>query len=319
MKIGFNGKIMDAMEAVISVFDHGFLYGIGLFETFRTYRGKPYLLGRHLERMRMGCNQLGIPFHLDEEQLEAWLAKLLHANGLEDGYVRLTVSAGNGELGLPMNDYTSPSIVLMVKPLPAYTHWDQNEIAGKELRLMRTKRNTPEAEVRMKSLHFMNNLLAKRELEAVKHIRLNRTAQSYAVQQALAAAGGVEGLLLNAQGMMTEGIVSNVFFVKDNHIYTPAVDTGILPGITRARVIELADKAGYSCSEGYYRWGELLAADEIWLTNSIQELVPVTVLTDSDGNSSLGSSSLLEDAYEPGRIGLVTRNLLKAYQQDTVL
>src|SRR5687767_8987041 len=100
MIVALNGSAVDASEAVISVYDHGFLYGIGLFETFRTYKGKPYLLDRHLSRLQSGCEQLGISYRADLEALTALIRELLAANGLEDGYVRLTVSAGEGELGL---------------------------------------------------------------------------------------------------------------------------------------------------------------------------------------------------------------------------
>jgi 4-amino-4-deoxychorismate lyase len=288
MIVALNGSVKDASEAVISVYDHGFLYGIGLFETFRTYNGKPYLLDRHLRRLQSGCGQLGISYRAGLEGLTALIRELLAANGLEDGYVRLTVSAGVGELGLPAGDYERPSELLLVKALPAVPEAPLGR--GKELRLLRTLRNTPEAEIRFKSLHYMNNIIAKRELLAG------------------GASPGAEGLMLSRDGWLTEGIVSNLFFVKTGVLYTPSIDTGILPGITREKVLELAREAGYVTIEGLFGWEQLLEADEIFLTNSIQELVPVTVLSDTNGRRKTVGGA---DA------GPITKQLLSLYREST--
>ncbi|MBW7454386.1 aminotransferase class IV, partial [Paenibacillus sepulcri] len=119
MNIGWNGAVKPAEEAVISVYDHGFLYGMGLFETFRTYKGSPFLLERHLDRLTDGCRSLGIRYQADADTVRSWLRELMRANGLEEAYVRLTVTAGAGELGLPLEDYTKPDALLLVKALPA--------------------------------------------------------------------------------------------------------------------------------------------------------------------------------------------------------
>lgn len=288
MKIGLNGSVLDASEAVISVYDHGFLYGMGLFETFRTYGGIPYLLDRHLSRLHSGCEQLGIRYQPDLEQIKGLVNELLAVNGLNDGYVRLTVSAGEAELGLPTGDYEKPNVLMLVKVLPPVN--DEVHMRGRELRLLNTRRNTPEGDVRYKSLHYMNNIIAKRELLASQ------------------ASAGAEGLMLNREGWLAEGIVSNLFFAKDNVIFTPAISTGILPGITRERVLELAGGAGYRTEEGLYSWENLQDADEIWLTNSIQELVPVTKLSDASGKITVVSE---------GEAGALTRLLLAEYRQTT--
>jgi len=306
MKVGLNGAVVDANEAVISVYDHGFLYGIGLFETFRTYGGKPFLLDRHLQRLRSGCEQLGISFVMTEQKVEAWVNQLLAANQLKDGYVRFTVSAGEGELGLPADDYNNPTILLLVKSLPGATSHSSGAL-GRELRLLVTRRNTPEGLIRFKSLHYMNNILAKRELEALKRLDSHNSARS--LQPNAVSTSGVEGLMLSEDGYLAEGIVSNLFFVKNGILYTPSIATGILPGITRQRVIELADIAGLKCVEGLFHWDDLINADEIWLTNSIQEITAVTVLTDNKGQSRPVSDGL---------IGLITRQLIEAYKADTL-
>src|SRR5690606_25277764 len=140
------------------------LYGIGLFETFRTYGGKPFALGRRLARLRSGCVTLGIRWTMTEADVSDWLAKALEANGLADAYVRLTVTAGDAGLGLIDGPYERPNTLLMVKPLPPLGERLYRE--GRELRVLRTPRGTPETPVRLKSLHYMTNVLAKRELAA---------------------------------------------------------------------------------------------------------------------------------------------------------
>ncbi|WP_127496981.1 aminodeoxychorismate lyase [Paenibacillus glycanilyticus] len=288
MKIGLNGTVMESGEAVISVYDHGFLYGMGLFETFRTYGGQPYLLERHMKRLAEGCEEIGIRYKPDLDALRKMIATLLKENGLAEGYIRLTVTAGIGELGLPSGDYEQPTEFMLVKALPPHNESLYSE--GKELRLLKTARNTPEGAIRLKSLHYMNNIIAKRELLASD------------------ASTTAEGLMLSHEGLLAEGIVSNLFFVQEDTIYTPSTDIGILPGITRQRVIELARGLGYTVREGHYLFEELLASNEVWLTTSIQELVPVTRVTDHHGGST---------AVGSGSAGPVLRELLLAYRQDT--
>ncbi|MCM3631352.1 aminodeoxychorismate lyase [Paenibacillus glycanilyticus] len=288
MKIGLNGTVMESGKAVISVYDHGFLYGMGLFETFRTYGGTPYLLDRHMKRLMEGCEAIGIRYKPDLDALQKMISTLLIENGLEEGYIRLTVTAGIGELGLPSGDYERPTEFMLVKALPPHNEELYRE--GKELRLLKTARNTPEGAVRLKSLHYMNNIIAKRELLAS------------------GASASAEGLMLSHEGLIAEGIVSNVFFVQEGILYTPSTDIGILPGITRQRVIELARGQGYTVREGHYLFDELLAAEEIWLTTSIQELVPVTRVTDETGRGARVGS---------GSAGPVLQELLLAYRKDT--
>jgi 4-amino-4-deoxychorismate lyase len=308
MKIWLNGSIVDGGEAVISVYDHGFLYGLGLFETFRTYGGKPYLLERHLDRLYGGCRELGIPFAMEADELRREITALLAANGLADGYIRLTVSAGVGELGLPAGDYNAPTVLILAKSLPPAGADALRR--GRELRLLRTRRNSPEGTVRFKSLHYMNNIIAKREMLGLMQEREPQSfhLQQQVVQIASLPSPGAEGLMLSRDGWLTEGIVSNLFFLRQGVIYTPCIETGILPGVTRARVIELARDTGYEVEEGLYIWEQLLEAEEVWLTNSIQELVPVTRLSDWDG---------LERKVGIGEAGALTLELLDMYRSDT--
>ncbi|TVY06774.1 aminotransferase class IV [Paenibacillus cremeus] len=291
MKIVLNGNVINEEQAVVSVYDHGFLYGMGLFETFRTYGGSPFLLYRHLHRLAEGCRELDIAFEPKPAKLKVEVAKLLDANGLADAdaYFRYTVTAGVDILGLPSDSYKQPTEVLYVKPLPAAHPSLYKE--GKALQKLAIRRNSPEGALRHKSLHYMNNILAKKEM--------NRYPW----------AAGAEGLFLDAQGFLCEGIVSNVFFIKDGALHTPAKETGLLPGITRQLVMELADNLSIPFSEGWYRWEDLQQADEVFITNSIQELVPVSALFDEKGEAH---------PVESRGIGPMTQRLLTAYRQAAV-
>jgi 4-amino-4-deoxychorismate lyase len=286
MQIAWNGALCASDKAVVSVYDHGFLYGIGLFETFRTYGGKPFLLEEHLDRMAEGCKELGIVYEADTERLRALIAQLLQANSLTDAYFRLSVSAGEEALGLPAGDYGKPQEIVYVKPLP-----DRDPALyenGRALQLLSTRRNTPEGEVRLKSFHYMNPILGRRELLRYPW------------------AAGAEGLFLDDCGFVAEGIVSNVFFVLDGVLCTPTLETGILPGLTRDWVLRTAPRSVIMAEEGYYSWEALLEAEEIFLTNSIQELVPVTRLYDTDGTvHTVGD----------GKAGRITRRLAELYTE----
>lgn len=288
--VGWNGDIIEAASAAVPVMDHGFLYGIGLFETFRTYEGRPFRLELHLKRLEEGCRLLGIPYKEDLERINSWIKKLMERNGLHEAYIRYTITAGESILGLPAENYSRPNELLLVKELPPMPQ--ELYIKGKGLQLLRTKRNTPETPVRLKSLHYMNSILAKRELTAYPK----------------AAELQAEGLMLTEQGFVAEGMVSNLFFARNQVIYTPSLDTGILPGITRRLVLELAEAEGFVVEQGLYTWNDLMEAEEIWLTSSVQELVPVTTMLDLDGNSYRISN---------GTAGPLMTKLLASYRQET--
>ncbi|OAB43465.1 aminotransferase class IV [Paenibacillus antarcticus] len=286
--IGVNYDIVDAKDAKVSVMDHGFLYGMGLFETFRTYNGVPFLLDKHLKRLSEDCRYLGIPYEIDLESTAAWIATVMKANSLEEAYIRYTVSAGEDVLGLPTEDYNCPNHFLIVKELPKMPSELYRD--GKGLQRLHTRRNTPEGPIRFKSLHYMNNILAKREL------------MTYPATIRYSS----EGIMLNGQGFVAEGVVSNLFFVRQGSLYTPHLDTGILPGITREIVMELSLDIGLRCEEGWYTWDDLTNAEEIWMTSSIQELVPVTTLLLEDGSHIVIGN---------GTAGPTTTRLLQLYRE----
>ncbi|MFI2858923.1 aminotransferase class IV [Paenibacillus sp. JSM ZJ436] len=288
--VGLNRQVIPASQASISVLDHGLLYGMGLFETFRTYDGVPFLLDRHLKRLEESCSVLGIPYTQDDSTFRDWLQALLAANDLKDAYVRYTVTAGEGGLGLPSGMYEAPQELLLVKPLPVMP--DEAYLKGRGLQLLHTPRNTPETPVRLKSLHYMNSIIAKKEL------------QSYPEAVALQA----EGCMLTVNQELAEGIVSNLFFIREGHLYTPDIGTGILPGITRTAVLELAQQLSIPVHEGRYGWEDLLEADEVFTTGSVQELMPITSLLAQGQKTALVGS---------GVMGPITGQLLQAYRQWT--
>ncbi|MEI7027649.1 aminotransferase class IV [Paenibacillus sp. y28] len=287
MIISVNGRQCDEQEAVISVYDHGFLYGMGVFETLRTYRSKPFLLAEHMQRLKNGCKELGIEFQPDTAGVEREIHDLLAANGLEDAYVRYTVTAGIQPLGLPAEPYGKPAIVIYVKPLPPLD--EPASRTGKPLQLLRTRRTRPETPIRLKSLHYMNNILAKMEMN------------SYPWSQ------GAEGLFTDEAGYLAEGLVSNLFFVAGGKLCTPALETGILPGITRQWVIRNAERwvPGLAVAEGLFTEEQLWGAEEVFMTNSVQEIVPVTGIYTPEGQFKQAGT---------GRPGSVTTALMANYR-----
>lgn len=246
MFIYLNGEVLSSENAMISIFDHGYLYGVGLFETFRTYHGQPFLLEDHLDRLEQGCVQVGMIWERNDQRIKDQISSLLHLNGLEDGYFRFNLSAGAQPIGLPNELYTNLTEALFIKELPP-------PIEQKRLVTVQTRRNTPEGSTRLKSHHYLNNILAKRE-----------------------APLNAEGVLLTANNKIAEGIVSNLFFIRNGELFTPALSTGILAGITREWVIQLAHKSGITVHQGEYEVPFAQESDEVFMTNSIQEIVPVS-------------------------------------------
>lgn len=275
MYIYINGKVLPMGEAVISPYDHGFMYGLGAFETFRTYNGFPYLIDEHMKRLHEALNELNINAVINTDHVIEAVQTLLQKNELEEAYFRLNVSAGNGDIGLQTDPYENPVVILFTKPLP------QSMASAKELVMLKTVRNTPEGEQRLKSHHYLNSILGKREL-------------TDPVRQ--------EGVFLTEQGFISEGTVSNLFWYKDGTMFTPGLSTGILNGITRKWVLNASEKLNIPIETGNYKINELHDADEVFLTNSIQELVPV---------------NRFEQKHFPGANGQLFQKLKAKYKEDT--
>lgn len=266
-----NGKYMDANELMISPFDHGFLYGLGFFETLRTYEGKVVFLEEHYLRLCEGLKEyrIAMPYSVKEF---ADIIKRLNGQNEEDGYFRINVSAGVHDIGLAPIEYPSPTIIVFRKPLASAVRGKE-----KQARWLKTVRNTPEQAIRYKSHHYGNNVTARFELPNLVEY---------------------EGFFITEKGLVAEGITSNIFWAKDGILYTPSVDTGILAGITRQWVILLAEQLHIPVQEGFYVKEELEQADECFVTNSVQELVPISKL----GNRRFA-----------GEDGLIYEQLHRAY------
>ena len=247
-----NGEFIKAEELRISPFDHGFLYGLGFFETFRTYKGKVFLVEQHLERLKQALAEFHLQVELDVRMISDIIQELnLRAND-EDGYFRLNVSAGVHDIGLQPADYINPTVILFRKPLPVSIRGTEKTAVWLE-----TRRNSPESAIRHKSHHYANNVRARLELP------------SLAVH---------EGFFLTQSGHIAEGITSNIFWVSEGKLFTPTLETGILAGITREYVIVAARGSGLEVIEGLFLPEELLKATEVFVTNSVQELVPIKTL-----------------------------------------
>lgn len=244
-----NGAYMPADELSISPFDHGFLYGAGFFETFRTYEGHVFLFTEHMNRLKQALADYRIAMPYEDDEILTVIRKLDEAADGRDGYFRLNVSAGVHDIGLAPNAYTKPNVIVFRKELP-----NVKQEASKEGVWLTTPRNEPESSVRHKSHHFLNNIGGRLELPSLKEY---------------------EGLFLTKAGFVAEGVTSNVFWVKDGELYTPSIETGILPGTTRKFVMRIAESIGVPVHEGFYLKEDVEAADELFVTNAIQELVPL--------------------------------------------
>lgn len=249
-----NGTYMPADELRISPFDHGFLYGAGFFETFRTYGGHVFLFKEHMERLKRALAEYRILMPYEDDAILTVIRKLDEAAGGDDGYFRLNVSAGVHDIGLAPTTYETPNVILFRKALPPI-----KQGASKEGVWLTTPRNAPESLIRHKSHHFLNNIGGRLELPSLKDY---------------------EGIFLTQDGFVAEGVTSNVFWLKDDNLYTPSIETGILPGTTRAFVMRIAKSIELPVCEGFYTKEDVETADELFVTNAVQELVPLHSIAD---------------------------------------
>ncbi|WP_094604800.1 Branched-chain-amino-acid aminotransferase [Sporomusa silvacetica DSM 10669] len=267
MIIYFNGRLISASEFVVSPLDHGFLYGHGLFETMRAYNGRVFRLDEHLNRLKYAADYLRWPTLPTHAELKAAITSVLNKNQLTDASVRLTVSRGSGAPRPDPGSCGEPSITLFALPLPAPLPPDGWSIATVTL-----QRNLSSPLVRIKSANYLDNILAKNEAKAQ---------------------GAQEALMLNTAGFVAEGSMSNLFFVTAGRLITPDENSGILPGITRNCIIELAQASGMPVEARPVKPEELTEADEIFLTSSVMEVIPVKML---DG-CPIGSQQIVPGCF----------------------
>lgn len=284
--IYLNGQLIPRSKAKLSPFDHGFLYGYGLFETMRAYNGYIFRLDHHLARLRRSAQSLGLAHSViatlnvvkGKQSLETACTKTLETNKLKNARLRLTVSAGEGDMMPDPSTCSSPTVLITAQnlvPLPP-----EKYESGFKAMLSPLRRNSQSPLSRLKSTCYMENILAR---------------------MAARAAGCDEAILLNEQGYLAEGSTTNIFLASNGELITPSLESGVLPGITREAVLEIARASNIKTLERQVELKELLEAEEAFVTNSILELMPLTWF---EGKP-----------IDTGKLGELTRKLIAAYRK----
>lgn len=253
MKIYLDGKLVEKAEAQVSVFDHGLLYGDGVFEGIRTYDGLVFRLKEHIDRLYKSADAIELSIPLTKTAMMDAVVDTLKANSLKDAYIRLVVTRGVGDLGLDPRKCSVPTIIIITDKIKLYPEEFYKD--GLAIVTATTRRNIPQAlDPRIKSLNYLNNILAK--IDAIK-------------------SGTEEAIMLTHDGYVAECTGDNIFIVKGGELSTPPADIGALEGITRDAVIGLARRAGVPFSEKMLRMETVYAADEVFLTGTAAEIIPV--------------------------------------------
>lgn len=278
--VNVNGRITGERDAVVSVFDHGLLYGEGIYETLRTYNGRLFLFDRHMRRLRNSARMIVLDLPFTDADMASLISKTLAASDLEgaEAYIRVLVTRGVGELTYDPQATPVPSVIIIVNPQVDPTP-DQYE-RGVRVVIVDVVRNHPETVNPMiKSNNLLNNALG--------------------AQQAIRR-GGFEGIMRNYRGELSECTTANLFIVKDGAALTPPLESGLLPGITREFLFEVGKEAGIQVREQVLRDDDLFSADEAFLTSTTREAVPIVTVDDR----TIGS----------GRPGPVTKTLLEGFR-----
>jgi len=281
LKIYINGQILPQEESKISVFDHGLLYGDGVFEGIRAYNGKIFTLDQHLDRLYDSATAIALKIPIAKAEMADAIKKTMEANNQTDSYIRLVITRGVGKLGLDPNKCSTPQVIIITDTIELYPKALYEK--GLDIVTVATIRNHFSAlDPKIKSLNYLNNILAK--IESIQ-------------------AGAGEALMLNKDGYVAECAGDNIFIFKNNTLLTPPASAGILIGITRNVVMELAIKMGIQVKEELMTRYDLYIADECFLTGTAAEIIPVVKI---DGRT-IGT----------GKPGKVTLDLLKRYRDLT--
>ncbi len=283
MKVYLNGKLYDKEDAKVSVFDHGLLYGDGVFEGIRVYSGLIFKLREHVDRLFASARVIMLTIPLTSQQVVDAVRMTLRANGLKDAYIRLVVTRGVGDLGLDPRKCKQPTTFIITDRIVLYPEVLYRQ--GLSIVTVPTRRNIPEAlSPQVKSLNYLNNIMAK--IEAINN-------------------GSEEALMLNQAGYVAECTGDNIFMVRDGALLTPPNHLGALCGITAACVVELARKRRIPVSEAVMTRYDLFNADEVFLTGTAAEVIPVVKI---DGRT-IGD----------GKPGRVTKVLMADFRKRTTL
>ncbi|MBB6454122.1 branched-chain amino acid aminotransferase [Salirhabdus euzebyi] len=276
--IFLSGEFVRKEDAVVSVYDHGFLYGDGVFEGIRVYSGNVFKLDAHLKRLYESARSIKLEIPYSKEDMEEAIVNTVRKNQLDNAYIRVVVSRGVGNLGLDPTHCNNPRVIIIAEALALFP----KELYERGLRLasVSSRRNRPDVlSPQIKSLNYLNNILVK--LEANQ-------------------ANADEALMLNDQGYVTEGSADNIFIVKNETIYTPPVYLGALEGITRNAIIDLAKEYGYDMRQEPFTRHDVYVADEVFLTGTAAEVIAVVEV---DGRK-----------IQDGTPGKVTKHLLSAFR-----
>ncbi|KPK85528.1 MAG: branched-chain amino acid aminotransferase [Phycisphaerae bacterium SM23_33] len=278
MKVWLNGKLVDKAKACVSVFDHGLLYGDGVFEGIRVYNGTIFQCEAHLDRLFASAEAIRLPIPMTRQEITRAMQQAMRANQVREGYIRLVVTRGAGTLGLGPFDCSGGSVFIIADQVALYPQQMYED--GLAVVIARHRRISPDMlPPAVKSLNYLNNILAK--IEAID-------------------AGAGEALMLNAQGELSEATGDNIFIVRDGIVLTPPPEAGVLVGITRKVVMDLCRELGVPLEEKPLTAQELLAADEAFLTGTAAEVIAIARV---DGKP-IGT----------GKSGPITRKLLAAFR-----
>ncbi len=281
MQIYLDGEFVSKENAKVSVFDHGLLYGDGIFEGIRLYNGRVFKLDEHLRRLYNSAKAIMLTIPMDIDEMEETVLETCRRNNLTDGYIRLVVTRGVGDLGLGPEKCPKAFVICIADSIALYPEWCYRD--GLTVVTAATRRNLTEAlNPRIKSLNYLNNILAKIEG---------------------AAAGAQEALMLNQEGYVVECSGDNIFIVQDGRLLTPPTLVGALDGITRAVTLELADGLGIPTQETIFTRYDIYTSDECFLTGTAAEIVPAV--------------SLDQRIIGDGKPGPVTRMLIQAFRNMT--
>ncbi len=285
MKVYLNGKVMGEDEALLPAADRGVLFGDGVFETVRAYGGRPFRMDRHLARLREGCRELRMEGPPPDAEVAEAVQELYRLNvGSGDAYIRITLSGGRQGESRGLERPGPPNVHIVVKPFsPFPREWYER---GINLIVSAVRANDGSPLSRIKSTNYLDNLMARQEARD---------------------RGADDALLLNTRGLLAEATSSNLFMMRGGELATPHVECGLLPGITRAAVMELCEECALRCEAGLFTLADLLRADEAFLSVSTGELVPVREVEGAPiGNACPGPITLrLAAAYR----SLVKREL----------
>lgn len=277
-----NGEFVLKEEAVISIYDHGFLYGDGVFEGIRVYEGNVFKLEEHVNRLFESAHSIMLQIPHSKQEMQQIIVDTVIKNNLSSAYIRAVVSRGEGDLGLDPRNCSSPTVIVIAEPLSIYPETLYEN--GLKLASVVNRRSGPDVlNPQIKSLNYLNNILVK--LSSVQ-------------------AEADEALILNGQGYVTEGSADNIFIVKNGAIKTPPVYLGALEGVTRNVIIEIAKERGYSIDESPFTLHDVYVADEVFLTGTAAEVIPVIRVD--------------ERQIDDGKPGPVTKELLASFRERTL-